>query len=256
MIKIAGLTLTIGDKRIIDRISFTLSPGEKLAILGPNGAGKSSVLKCIAQEHTHYDGSLEISGASLKHLNAQKRAQHMAVMPQKTEVAFPFRSHQIVAMGRAPFGDERQSHDMMRKAMEMTDVWHLRDQLYPMLSGGEQQRVQLARVLVQIWPSENKTADRWLLLDECTSALDPAHQHNVMNTVSEFADNGTGVLAVMHDTALATSWADKVIILNQGRVCAEGDASILTDAAILQDSYDLSYELAKQYAQQNTGWVK
>jgi iron complex transport system ATP-binding protein len=92
------------------------------------------------------------------------------------------------------------------------------------------------------------------LLDECTSALDPAHQHGVMEIVRDFAAQGTATLAVMHDIALAAAWADKVLILKQGEVIAQGDATVLQQAQILQQAYELPVELARRYAQQTAIW--
>merc|ERR1712000_680875 len=191
-----------------------------------------------------------------------ERAKRMAVMPQSVTLSFPMRVHQVVAMGRSPYGDEKQTQQYQRDAMQLTGVWHLRERVYPTLSGGEQQRVQLARVLVQIWQAwlDRDRAERadtqhyYLLLDECTSALDPAHQHSVMQIVREFAQAGVGVLAVMHDISLAASWADSVVMMKQGRIVAGGDQSVLMDPHCLQQVYDLPLPLAQAYSQQCAVW--
>ncbi|MEL7400748.1 MAG: ATP-binding cassette domain-containing protein, partial [Pseudomonadota bacterium] len=170
------------------------------------------------------------------------------------ELAFPFRAQQVVAMGRIPYGDEMRCDALIRDAMLCTDVWHLRHRLYPQLSGGEQQRVQLARVLLQIWQPFQEQP-RFLLLDECTSALDPAHQHAVMSVADRFAQQGVAVLAVMHDVALAASWADDIIMLKHGQVLASGGVELLQQAALLQQAYDLEASLASRYAHQNQQWA-
>ena len=260
MIEITSLAVKRGDKNILDDIHCVISQGKKLAILGPNGAGKSTLLKCISQEINDYHGEIVLEGHALHQWPALQRAQHLAVMPQKVELTFPFQAYQVVAMGRTPYGDENQSHELIQQAMSCTDVWHLRDRPYPLLSGGEQQRVQLARVLLQIWQpnpdaKEGELKQRYLLLDECTSALDPAHQHAIMALADQFAQQGVAVLAVMHDVALAASWADDILILKNGAELASGGRQLLGDADVLQQAYDLDRNLALQYAQQNQQWL-
>lgn len=264
MIQTTHLSVCRGNKFILDNIHCTISPGRKLAVLGPNGAGKSTLLKCISQEINDYHGEILLESHALHQWPALQRAQHLAVMPQKVELTFPFQAYQVVAMGRTPYGDENQSHELIQQAMSCTDVWHLRDRPYPLLSGGEQQRVQLARVLLQIWqpkpevsPNTNdgELKQRYLLLDECTSALDPAHQHGVMTLANQFAQQGVAVLAVMHDVALAASWADDILILKNGAELAAGGKELLGDADVLQQAYDLDRNLAMQYAQQNQHWL-
>lgn len=260
MIQVNNLAVYRGKKAILDQVDAEIIPGRKLAVLGPNGAGKSTLLKCISQEIHDYQGDILLEKKALSHWPALERARSLAVMPQKVELTFPFQAYQVVAMGRIPYGDEGQSDDLIREAMLCTDVWHLRQRSYPLLSGGEQQRVQLARVLLQIWQqqasgSEANIQQRYLLLDECTSALDPAHQHAIMSLANQFAQQGVAVLAVMHDVALAASWADDILILKQGKVLASGDADLLAQADILQQAYDLEGVLAGQYARQNAEWL-
>ena len=194
----------------------------------------------------------------LAHCPRHYRATHVAVMPQKVELAFPFTAQQVVMMGRAPHGDESSTAVWQQQVMELTQVWHLRGQSYSRLSGGEQQRVQLARVLLQIWDAAcgKGTGEYYLLLDECTSALDPAHQHTVMNAVSQLCQHRIGVLAVMHDVALAASWADRVMLLKDGCMIASGDVDLLADSSLMETCYDLPEALASQYARSNRHWLE
>ncbi|MCD8522963.1 MAG: heme ABC transporter ATP-binding protein [Saccharospirillaceae bacterium] len=266
MLNVKQLTVHVGGslnrpgKKLLNNINLHLGHGEKLAVLGANGAGKSTLLKCLCGEINGYQGDIILDHLSLKFWNGAERARQMAVMPQKVELAFPFRVDQVVALGRAPHGDENQSTLLQRAAMQCADVWHLRQRNYSGLSGGEQQRVQLARVLAQIWQAEineqGQELPRYLLLDECTSALDPAHQHSIMQRVGEFAGRGVAVLAVMHDISLAASWADNVLILRHGEVLACGGVGLLADAQLLAAAYALDLSLAQRYAEQNLGWLQ
>lgn len=260
MLDVSQLSLTLNHhKPLLRGVSLRLQAGEKLAVLGANGAGKSTLLRCLCGEQQQYQGEVRFDRQLLAAWSPRVRARQLAVMPQKVELSFPFRVDQVVALGRAPHGDEHQSVALQRAAMQCADVWHLRHRAYPGLSGGEQQRVQLARVLAQIWLAP-RTADgaeqpRCLLLDECTSALDPAHQHSMMQRVADFATQGVAVLAVMHDISLAAAWADRVLILRHGEVLTQGDVALLTDAEVLAAAYDMPAALAQRYAGQNEGWL-
>ncbi len=254
MLMAENLTVEIGSKTLLHNVSLNLQCGERLAVLGQNGAGKSTLLNCLSGSRSQFGGRVLMAGKALQHWSGQQRAQQLAVMPQSVQLSFPLRVWQVVAMGRSPHGDEEQTRDYQHEAMRLTGVWQLRERQYPHLSGGEQQRVQLARVLVQIWEARQGSRPGCLLLDECTSALDPLHQHGVMDIVRDFAGAGTATLAVMHDVALAASWADKVLILKQGGVIAQGDAALLQQPQILQQAYELPVELARRYAQQTAIW--
>ncbi|WP_051218820.1 heme ABC transporter ATP-binding protein [Oceanobacter kriegii] len=256
LLTLDGVAVERHGKQLLHPTRLTLGCGEKLAILGPNGAGKSTLLKCLAGDIRDYAGHIHFDQQPLTALNGNHRARRIAVMPQHAEMMFPFRVSEVVALGRTPFTDEIVTRHWQERAMQLTECWHLRDRRYPSLSGGEQQRVQLARVLVQIWQAlENATDNHLLLLDECTSALDPAHQHSIMDAVNRFATSGVGVIAVMHDVALAASWADTVVLLKNGAVMYHGDSRGLTDAQLLADCYDLPIELAKRHAASNALWM-
>ena len=263
MLNVRNLSLPVPGqpgRLLLDNVSLHLDYGEKLAVLGANGAGKSSLLKCISGETSGYQGDILLDHLSLQHWSPLQKARQLAVMPQKVELAFPFCADQVVALGHAPHGDERAAAEIQRAAMQCTDVWHLRSRSYLSLSGGEQQRVQLARVLTQIWDAprdaQRRELPRWLLLDECTSALDPAHQHSMMERVDEFAQRGVAVLAVLHDIGLAASWADRVVILRDGRVLASGEVELLSHAELLAEAYRMPLALARRYAHQNQNWMR
>ncbi|MDO6681206.1 MULTISPECIES: heme ABC transporter ATP-binding protein [unclassified Oceanobacter] len=258
MIRADAVSVVKGRSTLLDSASMVLCTGERLAVLGANGAGKSTLLSCLCGENTDYDGQVWLGADSLKELLPEQRAQRIAVMPQQVELVFPFRVWQVVAMGRSPWGDEQQTLEWQQEVMKATEVHHLQHRLYPQLSGGEKQRVQLARVLLQLWHYQYQSNGQqaYILLDECTSALDPAHQHEVMDLVSSMVGPAIGALAVMHDVALAASWADRVMLLRDGRVMAAGEASLLCDAEVLSACYDMSSALSRQYARVNQQWLE
>jgi iron complex transport system ATP-binding protein len=166
----------------------------------------------------------------------RERARTRAVLPQSAALAFGFTGLETVLMGRYPHSlGAARAHDLeiARTALARLDAAHLETRFVTTLSGGELARVQLARVAAQIWP-EAPGAPRYLLLDEPIASLDPAHQHLALRTARSFAHaHGCGVLAVLHDINLAAQYADRVVLLRQGRVLAEGaPAPVLTPAAL------------------------
>ncbi|MGB1091547.1 MAG: heme ABC transporter ATP-binding protein [Oceanobacter sp.] len=260
MIQVDQLSVFKGQKCLLDQVSLSTQTGQKLAILGANGAGKSTLLKCLAGEETGYSGEIQFGQRSLPSIQPAERARCLAVMPQQATLAFPFRVAQVVALGRTPWQDEEKTQDWQEQAMALTDSVHLANRVFTDLSGGEQQRVQLARVLVQLWHRLKTESVLYepaaLLLDECTSALDPAHQHAIMAATEHFASAGVAVIAVMHDTALAASWADRILMLANGRVLAEGGSELLADPTLLVKAYQLPPELANRYAVTNEHWLR
>lgn len=218
-------------------ISLEVTPGEVLAVLGPNGAGKSTLLRVLAGEYRATKGSIRQSGQDITATTALALAQSRAVMPQAASMTFPFAVRDVVALGRAPFrkiSTRQLDQKLVRHAIRLADIDHLADRAYPALSGGEKQRVHLARALVQVWgmdgPERNmvpKTGDedrdRFLLLDEPTSGLDVSHQHALLGVARREAhQNKVGVLMILHDFNQVTAYADRVVVLQNGKMVAKG----------------------------------
>ncbi len=234
---LTNIGLTINGKTLIENINLTVTPGEVLAILGPNGAGKSTVFKVMAGEYRHFSGEMTINGQTYQSYSSNSRAKMIGVLPQSSELAFPFSVYEVVMLGRLPHSTgSKKDREIAVAAMQQLDVLKLADALYPSLSGGEKQRVQLARVLCQIWqaPTANLDAEhRYLLLDEPTSALDLSHQHQTLSLARELAARGMGVLCILHDLNLAAQYADKILMLSAGKIMNQGNVSeVLTSERI------------------------
>ncbi|MCL4169000.1 UNVERIFIED_CONTAM: hypothetical protein GTU68_027587 [Idotea baltica] len=182
-----------------------------MAIIGPNGAGKSSLLKAIAGDLT-YSGSISIQGLSE---TPTLRARQVAVLPQLSLLNFPYRVSEVVGLSRIPHNTGRKRDDkIVKDALKLMDISFLTNRLYTELSGGEKQRVQLARVLAQIWSREDAPAEsRLLLLDEPTTALDLGHQQQLMSAIRTLAQQGVTVVMVLHDINLAAHYADNILAL-------------------------------------------
>lgn len=223
--QLTNVGIKMSGKTLISDIDLTLNPGEVLAVLGPNGAGKSTLFKVMAGEYTHYSGELCLNGSNYNDWSSNHIAHMVGVLPQSSGLLFPFSAFEVVMLGRLPHSSGRKAdREIALAAMRQADVVHLAAALYPSLSGGEKQRVQLARVLCQIW-CETELGDRYLLLDEPTSALDLSHQHHTLKLARQLAAKGMGVLAILHDLNLASQYADKLLLLSQGRVVTKGSVS-------------------------------
>ncbi|MBC05048.1 heme ABC transporter ATP-binding protein [Thalassospira sp.] len=224
-------------------VSIAVEPGEVLAILGPNGAGKSTLLKVLAGELSPSGGKVFQNGRALSSISALELAQERAVMPQAASMTFPFTVFDVVALGRAPYrkvSTRQFDQKQVRRAIELADITHLADRAYPALSGGEKQRVHLARALVQLWgmtdtsqrsaasngDDEQPSVVRFLLLDEPTAGLDVSHQHAVLALARQEAkERGVGVLMILHDFNQVLTYADRVAILSSGEVVEQGSVS-------------------------------
>ncbi|WP_454199242.1 heme ABC transporter ATP-binding protein [Nocardia sp. Marseille-Q1738] len=204
-------------RRVLDGIDFEAVAGQVVALVGPNGAGKSTLLAALAGELALSEGVVELDGQPLTHWTTLDMARRRAVLPQTHTVGFPFTAREVVAMGRAPWvRTERRELDdeQIAAAMAATDVEHLAARSFPTLSGGERARVALARVLAQ------DTAT--LLLDEPTAALDLGHQEAVLRLATDRAAAGAAVVVVLHDLGIAAAYADRVAVIESGRIAADG----------------------------------
>jgi len=215
-------------------VSLRFRCGELVAICGPNGAGKSTLLSLLCGERRPDGGEVLLDGRPVLALPSAQRARRIGVLPQASSLAFAFRVDEVVALGRlaAPGPDDDA---IVRRAMEEAGVLHLAARTYPTLSGGEKQRVHLARVLAQLADADGAH----LLLDEPTASLDPAQQHAVLRVARKRARAGFAVVAVLHDLGLAARHADRIVLLRAGRVLAEGTPWEVLEPSLLRRCYGI-----------------
>lgn len=235
MLQATRLTVRRGRRCLLDGLSLTLRPGEIVAVVGPNGAGKSTLLRVLSGELKPDGGRVTLNHRPLERWPLKQLARMRAVLPQSSTLAFAFRVLEVVQMGRSPHRSmvsAARDREIALAALEAVDAIHLAERIYTTLSGGERQRVQLARVLAQIW--EPVDTPRYLLLDEPVSALDPAHQHHLLDLARHFSrQRNLGVLAVLHDLNLAGWYADRIAVIQNGRLVADGTpAEVLTPERI------------------------
>jgi len=241
LLALRNIHLYMNGSAILKSVTATINAGELVVILGPNGAGKSSLLKVASGELTPNTGEIDIFSRSLLQVPLLQKAQKMAVLPQQSSLNFPFTVREVVALGRTPHstGVNRDAQ-IVKDAIKLLDVERYIDHSYTQLSGGEKQRVQLARVLAQVWEEPSL-----LLLDEPTSALDFAHQQQIMTLLKQKTQQGSAVLMVLHDLNLAASFADKVIVLGDGEICAAGEPEQVLQETLLESVFDLKFHRVK-----------
>ena len=237
-----SLSYRIAGTQILNDVSVKLVPGQLTAILGPNGAGKSTLLAALCGQIKPSQGAVWLGGKLLGGYRQSDLARFRAVMSQDSSIAFDYVVQDIVELGRYPHRlcPSNNENAIVQAALAATDIAHLAQRAFNTLSGGEKARTQLARVLAQIWesPRANQTQapQRWLMLDEPTAALDLSHQHSIMRTVKNWADQrGIGVVVVLHDINLALRYADNALVLQNGRVIRCGAVnSVLSPALVSQ----------------------
>ena len=232
MIRAEGLSFRVGEISLVESAHMGVTKGEVVALLGPNGAGKSTLLKLLCGQLSPNEGQVFFENKPLAEWEPRELARRRAVLPQSSTVPFDFTALEIVLLGRSPHGDASRCEDMAREAMAQTECAHLAERIVTSLSGGEMQRVQLARVLVQIdWAVEG--SPRCVMLDEPISNLDPGHQHGALRVAAKLAEKGVGVLVVLHDLNLAAQYADRLLLMKQGRIVVEGTpAEVITEEQI------------------------
>lgn len=238
MIRLEGLNYTgKGGKVILDDIFCAFRASKLTAILGANGAGKSTLFKCINGEAKYQKGTIYWDNQPIQQFKNEQLSKQKAILRQHYQVSLPFTAREIIEMGRYAYFKSiltPRCQEVIALISELVGVTHLWDNSYLSLSGGEQQRVQLARVLTQIWDAP--TSDRLLLLDEPVSALDIQYQHQLMQIMVQLTQqHGFTVVAIVHDLNLTVQYADDVMLMKQGQVHAMGTVNeVLTQEHIRQ----------------------
>ncbi|HEX6718834.1 MAG TPA: heme ABC transporter ATP-binding protein [Pyrinomonadaceae bacterium] len=237
MLTAGNITYRVGDKPLISEISASFTAGKLHLIIGPNGAGKSTLIKVLARLLRPQTGKVEYEGADVSHASEAELAKRRAVLSQAIEVAFPLSVREVVMMGRYPhFGGRPGPTDekIVDEMMAHFDVTEFSYRQYQTLSGGERQRVNFARVLAQLWRDGSLDMCRYLFLDEPLTFLDIRHQIDFMKKVRAFvAAPDVVIVGVVHDLNLAARFADHIVLLNDGRVVANGTpAEVLTPEQI------------------------
>jgi cobalamin transport system ATP-binding protein len=228
------VSVTLGGARVVDRLSAQVEDGEWVALIGPNGAGKTTALRAVASL-VSYDGGVRVFDEDARRLPRKQLARRVALVPQVPLIPGDITVREYVLLGRTPYlsylGSERRAdHHAADAAIEQLDLVPFEQRRLDTLSGGERQRATLARALAQDAPI--------LLLDEPTAALDVGRQQQVLEIVDGLrASRGLTVLSTMHDLTLAGQYADRLLLLDRGRLVAAGSAEAVLTRALITEHY-------------------
>ena len=230
---VCDISLHLSGFDLLRHISLEVKAGKVTAIVGPNGAGKSSLLKVLTGDMSPTKGDVYLNNRLLNQWPLLEKAQMLAVLPQHTLLNFPFTADEVVGLGRIlhQTGIAKDTQ-IIAEALELVDASYLQRRFYTQMSGGEKQRVQLARVLAQIW-QPSRFGEQFLVLDEPTSAFDLSHQKLTLDIVRQLAQKGVGVVMVLHDLNLAARCADNLVVIDSGVIAAQGSPEeVLTEPLI------------------------
>ncbi|MFD1384383.1 heme ABC transporter ATP-binding protein [Rhodanobacter aciditrophus] len=235
MIVTHDVGVAIRHKSIIEGVNFVAKPSELVSIAGPNGSGKTTFLRALTGEMA-YSGDIMFDGNNMVSMPDWKLATRRAVLPQSTSLSFPFTVLEVVRLGLRN-GMDGSHPELLSLALAKVGLKGFEPRFYQELSGGEKQRVQLARVLVQVWHPVVAGDAQWLFLDEPVSALDIGHQIEVMSIAREFANAGGGVIAVMHDLNLAAMYSDSIALFEKGRLLIQDSPPVVMTNENLTRAY-------------------
>jgi iron complex transport system ATP-binding protein len=232
-----GIKVGLTGRTVLDDVSIALPSGHLVALVGPNGAGKTTLLRALAGL-LPCTGAIDVGGDALSSLTLRDRARRFAYLPQGHVMHWPLPARDIVALGRYPHGATdpawltTKDTEAVLRAMRATDVLEFSERRVTELSGGERSRVALARVFAVEAPV--------ILADEPTASLDPRHQIDIMKSLRAAADQGALVIVVTHDLSLAARFADRVLVLSQGRLVAQGTAAEALSEQVMADVFRIS----------------
>ncbi len=233
MLQTNNLSYFINGRRILDHVSFQINSGEFVGLMGPNGSGKTTLIKILSGAIRNYEGSATLHLLHINRLKPRGLSQTLAVVPQEAHFAFPFTCLEVVLMGRHPFQksfsfDSESDTQIAKRAMQKTDCWQFADRTLQTLSGGEKQRVLLARALSQ--------KPKILLLDEPASHLDLKHQEALFGLLTELHQSERlTILCVIHDLKSASEYPERLLLLREGRLAIQGvTREVLTEENIRQ----------------------
>ena len=236
-IKVDDLKITLEKNNILKDINIEVDNKEVVGIIGPNGSGKSTLLKCIYRVLKPNDGAILLDNIDIKDMSVKESSKRLAVLSQHNNYNFDFTVKDIVLMGRSPHKkfmerDNKNDYDIANEALKKVDMFEFKDRSFQSLSGGEQQRVILARALAQ--------QPQCLILDEPTNHLDIKYQLQLMRIVKGL---GIEVIAAIHDLNIAAMYCDKIYVLRDGEVIKYGKPKDILTQELIKDVYEVNTEV-------------
>mgnify|MGYP001368381171 FL=1 len=241
ILDIQSLNYTINKKVIISDISFNVNEGDFISIIGPNGSGKSTLIKLISDDIKADSGLVEILGKKLSDWDPIELAKNRAILPQFNNLSFPFTVIDVIKMGRYAVEMKENENIIYQKLLEIFDLNDLEKQIYTTLSGGEKQRVQLARVISQIW--SDSYHKKVLFLDEPTAFLDIKHQLSLFKFLKSLNDMGLTIIMVIHDISQAILHSNKIMLMKEAKLIDYGQVDKIINNDLLNEVFDVCFDI-------------
>jgi len=243
MISIKQVSFSYGENLVLHNINLSVQEGEVVSLLGPNGSGKTTLIKLVSGVLRPATGDIHLNGSTLGGMKRRQVAQRVAVVPQQFSMPFAFTLREVVLLGRTPFhsifSDEcERDHTVVQQAMEHVGITFLKERFFNELSGGERQKAILAMALAQ--------EPRILLLDEPTAHLDISHQVEILNLVRRLnREQGVTVIGVMHDLNMAALYFERLILLKEGSIFADGTPEEVLTAETIEEVFSASVQVTR-----------
>lgn len=245
MIDVRNVSYKVGNRYLLRDISFNAQEGELLSVIGANGAGKSTLLHLLSRDLLPSSGRVELLGRDMASFKIDELARTRAVLAQQNSVSVPFSVFELVMMGRYPHfrsSPAERDIEIVQESLEAMGIARLYARDYNTLSGGEQQRVQFARVLAQIYDC----SAGMLLLDEPTNGLDILFQHQILRVAKDLAARGFCVIAILHDMNFASRYSDRVLILKEGVQIGIGSPMDCLSPQNIQNAFNLNVKIINE----------
>jgi len=245
MIEAHQITYRYKESSILDGVEVSLEYGEFLAIVGPNGAGKSSLLSVLANEIRQGKQKILFKNKQISDWDVKELSKHKSKFSQHNSNEIPLQVKDVVMMGRYPYFDaqpNKEDLEAMDTMMHETGIEHLKERDYNTLSGGEKQRVHLSRVMAQL---DNEIDHKLVFLDEPLNNLDIKHQYKALDIIRKFTMRANSAIVVLHDLNLAAQFADKILLLKQGKVAAYGTPQEVFTSENISNAYNFPCTICK-----------
>ena len=249
MISAHNISFKAGTKFLVQNVTAEFEAGKLVAIMGPNGAGKTTLLKMLAGGQDASSGEVIFKGKELSLYNAEELAMHRGVLSQSYQLNFPVTVEEIIMMGRYPYFQLKpRKHDLLvfNAIVQQLGIESFLKREYNSLSGGEAQKVQLARVLAQVWEDESQSG-KALFLDEPVSSLDIKYQHEILGIARNYANNNNAVISVLHDINLALQYADCIYFMKEGSIIYQHRHGEPLNLQLLQQVFDVTFRIIDEH---------
>lgn len=237
-LKATNAGMKIANRAILKNIDIEISSGEFIVIVGPNGAGKSSLLKLLAGALEPSSGKVTLNGQELLTIHPESLSKQRAVLSQAMHIGFPLTVKEVIETGFQSDKPALTKAAMIEQALAKAEISHLKEQSFPSCSGGEQTRVHLARILVQLWSGHYPR--QILFLDEPTSALDIRYQVQLLRLCASLCDEGLAIVCILHDLQLAAHFASKICVLQNGEIVRQGTPEEILQTSHMEQVYQIS----------------